>query len=219
MTLLRLSGLFYLAIILAGLGGELALRGPLVTYGDATATGAAIRAAPALFRASIGTDLVMALSDVALALCLFQLFRAAAPGLALAALVFRLVQAVLIAANFMALQAAWMLASAGQDAQALMLVSLHAHGYDLGLVFFGVNCLLMARLLTLQPLFATRWTRALPPAIAIAGVVYLVGSALRFFAPGLMTAFQPAYGLTILAEGAFCVALLTARPSARRPGA
>jgi hypothetical protein len=44
--------------------------------------------------------------------------------------------------------------------------------------------------------------------LALAGLVYLTGSGLRFFAPDLSSAFMPAYGLTILAESAFCLRLL-----------
>jgi len=44
--------------------------------------------------------------------------------------------------------------------------------------------------------------------LAIAGLVYLAGSGLRFFAPDLSPTFMPAYGLTILAETAFCLRLL-----------
>jgi hypothetical protein len=44
--------------------------------------------------------------------------------------------------------------------------------------------------------------------LAAAGLVYLTGSALRFFAPDLSAAFPPAYGVTILAGTAFCLRLL-----------
>lgn len=54
----RLAGLLYLVIIIAGLGGELGLRGPLIAFSDADATAAAILAAPARFRLAIAADLV-----------------------------------------------------------------------------------------------------------------------------------------------------------------
>jgi hypothetical protein len=40
---------------------------------------------------------------------------------------------------------------------------------------------------------------------------YLKVSALRFFAPDLSAAFPPAYGVTILAERAYCLRLLLQR--------
>jgi hypothetical protein len=41
-----------------------------------------------------------------------------------------------------------------------------------------------------------------------------VGSGLRFFAPELSSAFAPAYGMTIIAETAFCLRLLFQRAAA-----
>lgn len=108
---IRLAGLFYLIIIVAGLGAELGLRGPLIDLTDADRTAAAILDAPGRFRLAIAADLVMALCDAGLAILLFLIFRSMAPGLALSAMVFRLIQTVLIAANLMAMQAAWLLIS------------------------------------------------------------------------------------------------------------
>jgi len=78
----RLAGLLYLIIIVAGLGAELGLRGPLIDLGDAAGTAAAILAAPGQFRLAIAADLVMALCDAGLAILLYLVFRAVAPGLA-----------------------------------------------------------------------------------------------------------------------------------------
>lgn len=205
----RLAGLLYLVIIIAGLSAELGLRGPLIDFGDADATGAAILAAPGRFRLAIAADLVMALSDAGLAILLYLVFRTMAPGLALSAMVFRLIQTVLIAASLMALLTAWLLLTRADqlsDAPALALVflDLHAHGYDIGLVFFGVNSLIMGLLVWRSGVFA----KVFGAGLAIAGLVYLTGSGLRFFAPEWSAAFAPAYGLTILAETAFCLRLL-----------
>ena len=136
----RLAGLLYLVIILTGLGAELGLREPMTDLSDPDATAAAILSAPSRFRLAIAADLVMALSDAGLAILLYLMFRALAPGLALSAMVFRLIQTVLIAASLMALMTAWLVlirADGLSDAPTLALVflDLHAHGYDLGLVF------------------------------------------------------------------------------------
>ncbi len=205
----RFAGLLYLVIIVTGLGAELGLRGPLIDLGDADATAAAILAAPGRFRLAIAADLLMALSDAGLAIVLYLIFRAAAPGLALSAMVFRLIQTVLIAASLMALLTAWLVLTradglADAPALALVFLDLHGHGYDLGLVFFGVNGLIMGLLVWRSGLFA----KAFGAGLAIAGLVYLVGGFLRFFAPDLSPLFVPAYGLTIVAEAAFCLRLL-----------
>jgi hypothetical protein len=205
----RLAGLLYLVIILTGLGAELGLREPMIDLSDADATAAAILSAPVRFRLAIAADLVMALSDAGLAILLYLIFRAMAPGLALSAMVFRLIQTVLIAASLMALMTAWLVlirADGLSDAPTLALVflDLHAHGYDLGLVFFGVNSLIMGLLVWRSGLFA----KAFGAGLAAAGLVYLTGSGVRFFAPDLASAFMPAYGVTILAETAICLRLL-----------
>ncbi|WBL32186.1 DUF4386 domain-containing protein [Sinirhodobacter sp. HNIBRBA609] len=209
----RLAGMLYLVIIIMGLGAEFGLRGPLVDLTDATGTAGSILAAPGQFRLAIAADLVMALSDAGLAILLYLIFRNVAYSLALSAMVFRLIQAVLISANLMALQTALMLLSSASDvsdAQSLALVflNLHGHGYDLGLVFFGVNNLMMGALIWRSKIFA----KAFGAGLALAGFVYLIGSGLRFFAPYLSAAFAPVYGVTVLAETAFCLRLLCQSP-------
>jgi hypothetical protein len=130
-------------------------------------------------------------------------------------MVFRLIQTVLIAASLMALMTAWLVlfrTDSITDAPVLALVflDLHAHGYDLGLVFFGVNSLIMGLLVWRSGLFA----RAFGAGLAISGLVYLIGSGLRFFTPDLSAQFAPAYVLVIIAETAFCLRLLLQRSPA-----
>ena len=100
----RLAGLLYLVIIIAGLGAELVLRARLIDPDDAASTATAVLAAPFQFRLAIAADLLMAICDAGVAILLYLIFRASAPGLALTAMVFRLIQTVLIAANLMAMQ-------------------------------------------------------------------------------------------------------------------
>lgn len=218
-TTLRLAGLLYLVIIACGISAEILLRGPLVEFGDPAATASAIRNAVGTFRLAIAADIVMAAADAALAILLFIIFRPVAPVLALAAMVFRLIQSVMIAMNLMHMQSALLLITgapdlAGPDAEAMALhaLNLHAHGYDLGLVFFAINSLLTGVLIWISGLFP----RIIGAGIAAAGVVYLIGSSLRFFAPALFDAFAPAYGVTVLAEGVFCLVLLSGWTRHRR---
>ncbi len=211
-TRARLAGVLYLIIIVAGLGAELGVRGPLIDLDDAPGTAAAVLAAPGLFRLGIAADIVMAVCDAGLAILLYLIFRAVAPALALSAMVFRLIQTVLIAANLMALQTAWLLlsgAAAAPQTQSLALVflDLHGYGYDLGLVFFGINSLMTGVLIMRSGFFA----RIFGIGLIAAGIVYLIGSGLRFFAPELLSVFIPLYGITIIAELAFCLRLLFQR--------
>ncbi|APZ52111.1 DUF4386 domain-containing protein [Salipiger abyssi] len=203
----RFAGLLYLLIILLGLSGELALRGPLLVPGDALATAERILAAPGLLRLSVAADTLMALADVALAVLLYLLLRPVNGAVALMAMVFRLVQAALIALSLLFLHGALLALDRAGDAAAetaLLATELHAHGYDLGLVFFGINSLLTGWLL----LRSGYVPRALGVLLGLAGLVYVSGSALRFLAPALSEAFAPAYLLPVIAETAFCLWLL-----------
>lgn len=214
LSLARISGLLYLIIIICGIGAEVALRGPLVDLSSASATAVAIRSAGLTLPLAIIADVIMALADAALAITLFVLFRSVAPTLALAAMVFRLIQSVLIAANLLNMQIAWLLITGGQDsaglggteAEAIALVhlNLHAYGYDLGLVFFAINSFLTGLLIWKSGMFP----KIIGAGIIAAGVVYLLGSALRFLAPDMFAVFAPAYGLPVLTELAFCASLL-----------
>ena len=207
-TMLRFAGLFYLAIILCGVSAEAVLRGPLIDAGDAAQTASAIATHAGRFQASIIADLLMALADAALAVLLYLLLRPVSQGLALAALVFRLLQSGLIAVNLLNLQMAALIISSGGSAQmadlALGFLTLHSYGYDLGLVFFGINCLLTAQLIVKSGVIP----RLIGIGIALSGLVYLAGSAARFAAPDLLPFVLPAYALPLLAETTFCLWLL-----------
>jgi len=194
------AGGLYLVIILCGVWSEGVARAGLVTPGVPEATARAIAAAPGLWSLSIAADLTMLLADVAIAAVFLRLFAASSPLLAPLAFALRLVQAALIGAALLPLTLAPSLAP-----EALKYaLSLHDLGYDLGLIFFAVNCAVMAAMLRRAGLAG----RLLPLALAGSGAVYMTGSLTALFAPALNAAMQPAYALPLLAESAFCLWLL-----------
>lgn len=156
-TYARVAGILYLIIIASGIFAQFFVRGSLVIPGDAAATAAAITASEPLFRLGIAGDLVMIAADVTLALVFFVLFRPVSTGLSLLAAFLRLTQAAILGFNllnlFFALQllgGAGYLSVLGTDqlyAQALFYLEGHAIGYSLGLVFFGLNCLVLGYLI------------------------------------------------------------------------
>lgn len=210
----RIAGALYLLIIVLGLTSELLVRARLILPGQAEATAANILAAPGLYRLSVAADAVMLLADIALALLLYRLLAPAGAALSLAAMVLRLMQAAVIATSLLfAYGALLILQGALPDpGLALLFLDIHAHGYDLGLLFFGVNALLVGILILRAPYLPG----AIGGLLLAAGGVYLAGSSLRFLAPGLVAGFQPAYALTILAEASFCLWLLIRGIDARR---
>jgi hypothetical protein len=76
--------------------------------------------------------------------------------------------------------------------------------YDVALIFFGLACLALGRLLALS--------RAVPTIIAVAitvtGLVYLVGSFDVVLGWGLSSLIDPLYGIAVVAEPAFAIWLI-----------
>ncbi len=210
----RLTGAFYLVIIIGGLFAELGVRQRLIVPGDVAATAANLAAREGLFRLGLAGDLAAFLADVAVAALLYVLLRPAGRTLAAAAAAFRLTGTAIYAGNLLhmlgALQAVGGSASpaAFEPAQRRELMQfhldLHAQGYDLGLVFFGVHCLLLGWLLWRS----VRFPGVLGVLMAVAGAVYLAGSFTLFLAPSRSGAVEPAYFAAFAGELAFCGWLL-----------
>ena len=199
--LVRLAGALYLTIIVCGLTAELALRGPLL-QGTLDQIAKALLANTQQLRLSTLLDVVMLLADVTLALVFYRLLRPLSEPLALAAMVFRLGQAVLIGASLMALASTPALL-ADNPRIAVHMTTLHGIGYDVGLILFAVNSLIMAVLL---------WRSQVPNVIAVgiaaSGGVYAAGSLTRLIAPDLLPLVEPAYVVPMIAESALCLWLL-----------
>jgi len=204
----RLAGVLYLVIIACGIGSEVFLRGPLLAAGGLSSVSPA--EASSSLRWSLAADTVMVLADVALALVLFQLLKPVNAAAAMAAMVFRLIQAAILGANLLSQHMAVLilegdgLQGAGTGASARLWLDLHGAGYDMGLFFFAINCLITGYLLVISG-----W---LPKLFGIgqiaAGLVYLTGSTLRVLAPGLSDGFAVAYAIPLAAELAFALWLL-----------
>lgn len=218
----RLAGGLYLAIVALGLWSEVGVRAGLIVPGDAAATAANILAAPGLFRLGFAADALMAFADAGLAVLLFVLLRPAGRTLALMAMVFRLVQTAIIAMNLLnqhtalaLLEGAGRLGGLGTDevrALALLALETHAAGYDLGLLFFGINSVLTGYLISRSGYLP----RLLGGLMAAAGLVYLVGGALVFLAPAMAGPFAPAYLVPVLAETGLALWLLVRGVDAAR---
>ncbi len=176
----KIAGFGYLIIIIAGIFSEFFIRSSLIITGDAATTAANISASESLFRISIGGDLVMLLFDVILALALYVLLKPVNKGLALLAAFFRLVHAAIYGANLLNLYFVSRLASGAtfmqsfdtSQIQELIMLFLNAHsfGYVIGLVFFGIHCLILGYLIYESGYFP----RILGVLILLAGLGYLI---------------------------------------------
>ncbi|MBD3367159.1 MAG: DUF4386 family protein [Candidatus Eisenbacteria bacterium] len=212
--LARSAGVLYLVIIVFGLFGELSVRSGLVVPGDVAATATNIVASGGLFRLGFLTDSVMFLCDVALAVLLYVLLRPVGKTVALVAMCFRLTQTAVIALNLLHYHAA-MLALSGRaytasfgpdqlNALASFFLDLHSHGYDLGLLLFGVHCLLLGYLIYRSGYLP----KVLGVLLVAAGFTYLIGSYTRFLVPQYVQTVAPIYAVAIIAEVGICLWLL-----------
>ncbi|MEZ4730781.1 MAG: DUF4386 domain-containing protein [Caldilineaceae bacterium] len=185
----RLAGLLYLIIFVSGIFAQFVVRQGLIVPGDAAATASNILAAEAFFRLGIGGDLLMLLSDVALALVFYVLLRPVSHALSLMAALFRLTQAAVIGSSLINLfyalnllgnpETLTALGPAQVYAQLMIYLDAHAIGYSIAMVFFGVNCLIVGYLV----FQSGYWPKFLGILLAIAGVAYLTDS----FAQVLLT--------------------------------
>jgi Domain of unknown function (DUF4386) len=195
---LRLGGALYLAVILLGLSGELLVRGSLVVPGNAQATLEAIRQSPLLWRLGIAGDLLMHVLDIPVMLILYGLLRPVSRSLALLATLLNLVQTAVLAANKLTLILPLLLLeraadpgglTAGQqDALSFLAIQAHGYGFAVGLVFFGLACIVRGQLIV-RSTYLPRWLGVL---LQLAGLGYLVNSFALLLAPSVAAALFPA---------------------------
>lgn len=206
----RLAGLLYLIIIVCGISSEIAVRSSMILWDDAAATAANITAASGLFKAGFFLDLLMILSDVAIALVFYLIFEPVNRFLVLGTTLFRLIQAAILGSGLLLYFAALLvlqadgLNSVSQNETALLFLRLHAHGYDLGLVFFAVSCLFMG-LLILRSGYVPA---VIGYGMIASGAVYFAGSVTRFLAPEYSPMLDIAYLIPFAAELSFALWLL-----------
>lgn len=181
----RLAGVLYLLIFAGGIFAQFVVRQSLIVPDDAVTTANNIVVAEAFFRLGIGGDLLMLLSDVALAVVFYVLLRPVSNALALLAAVFRLTQAAVIGSSLVnlfyalnLLHSADLVTVVGAE-QLMLFLDAHAIGYSVAMIFFGVNCLLTGYLVFRSGYFP----KVLGILLVIAGIAYLSDS----FAQVLLT--------------------------------
>lgn len=165
-TWARTAGIGYLLIIVTGIFAEFVVRQSLIVTGDPGATVDHIVASSGLYRSSLVAEFVMLISDVLLAGALYVIFATVHRGLALTAAFFRLAHAAIVATNLLNVYIPLLLLSGGPAGSAftadqvgalvMLFLEAQSYGYVVGLVFFGVHCLLMGYLVVRSG-FVPRW--------------------------------------------------------------
>ena len=198
----RIAGVLYLTIIIAGIFAEFLVRQSLIVPGDATATAQNIRAAEGLFRLGIAADLIMMLSDVALALAFYLLLKPVSQALALLAAFFRLGQATILGLNLLNLFFVLQLLSGADyltvfgpaQLEALVLLFLKGHtvGYSIGLVLFGLSLFVLGYLVFKSGYFP----KILGVLLIVAASGYLIDSFAGFLLPDY-DAYEAIFALVV----------------------
>jgi hypothetical protein len=178
----RVGGVLYLIIIVAGVVGELFVRGSLVVPGNAAATANNILASRYLWRAGIAGDLVMHVCDVGLMLVFYVLLRPVNRNLAMLAVLFNLIQTAVLVANklnlavplFLLADATYLKAFTPEQLQALSYVAIRTHdyGFAFGLIFFGFECVVVGYLI----INSGYLPKTLGVLMQVAGVCYVINS-------------------------------------------
>ncbi|HEX5718441.1 MAG TPA: DUF4386 domain-containing protein [Thermoanaerobaculia bacterium] len=191
-TCARIGGALYLIIIVSGVLGELLVRGKLVVPGDATATLDNIRSFEFLWRLGIAANLFHLACSVALGLIFYVLLRPVSRDLALLAVLFNLVAITLESASklfllpslFVLGNASYLQAFTPEQLHVLAYLSnrLHTYGFNISLIFFGFECLLLGYVI-----FKAQFLpKILGILMQIAGVSYLTNSFALLLAPTLV---------------------------------
>ena len=210
----RVAGFLYLIIIVFGIFSEVFIRSSLIVAGDATATAANILDSEGLFRFGFFADILMLLSDVAIAVLFYVLLKPVSKTLALIAAAFRLTQTAILNFNLLNYYAALLLLNGVEYATAftpdqlnvlaMLLLDMHSHGYDLGLIFFGLSSLILGYLVIKSDYFPI----ILGYGLIAAALVYLTGSFTRFLFPDYISFIEPIYIMPLITEVSFCLWLL-----------
>jgi len=151
------AGFGYLLIIVLGVFAEFFVRSTLVVPGDAAATVSNITANALLFRFGISGYLIAAVLDAVVALALYVLLEPVNRFVALLAAWFRLVHAIILGIALQSLfnvlhltsGADYLAALTADQLSAQVMLSLDTFDYAwlIGLVFFGLHCLVLGYLI------------------------------------------------------------------------
>lgn len=189
-NLARIAGFCYLVVIATGLFSEVFVRQALRISNNALATAQNIQANEMLFRWGFVTDLINFVVGIPTILIIYHFFKKPYKILLQIALALVIIQTAIIAANL--LNQITPLLLLGNDSYlntfqqnqlatlSLLSLNIQTQGYAIGLVFFGLYCILVG--------FVIYKTTAIPKIIgilyAIAGLCYLINSFTMFLSKG-----------------------------------
>lgn len=195
-TLARVAGSLYLVVAVLGAFAELVVREGIVEPGNPAATAENIRGSATLFRLGYAADLVQATVFLFTAMALYLLMRHVHELVARAMVVIVAISVAIICLNLLNQYTALSLATAesyasafgaaGSGALAGLFADMHANGYLIAQMFFGLWLLPLGYLVYRSGYFP----KALGVLVAIGAVAYLVDLFVHFLAPGVAESIE-----------------------------
>jgi Domain of unknown function (DUF4386) len=196
-SLARIAGLLYLVVALLGGFSELYVRSSIVVGGDAASSADNIRASATLFRLGSTADLVQATFFLLTAFALYLLLRHVHELISRAMVIIVSVSVAIICLNmlnqFVALSIATdaeyasVFGASGSDALAGLFTEMHADGYLIAQIFFGLWLLPLGYLVYRSGYFP----RALGVVLIAGCFGYLIDTFTHFLVPGVASSLEP----------------------------
>lgn len=153
----RIAGVLYLVIAVLAIFIHFYVPAELFVPGDATTTANNILASEGLLRMSIGSELVLLLSEIALSVILYQLLRPVNKTLSLVAAVSRVTMTIIHAVNLLnQFFILLLLSGAGYlsmfepnqvHALVMLFLDAYSYGFDIGIVFLALHAFLLGYLI------------------------------------------------------------------------
>ena len=178
----RIAGILYLLITILAIFVHFYVPSTLIVPGDAATTANNIIASDGLFRMSIGTELVLLLSEIVLSVLLYVLLKPVNKTLSLVATVSRLAMTTIHGINLLThFIVSLLLSGAGyltvfepNQLHALVMVFLDAysHGFNIGIVFLSLHAFALGYLIFKSGYFP----KILGVLFMIAALGYLIDS-------------------------------------------
>ncbi|HEV8383988.1 MAG TPA: DUF4386 domain-containing protein [Candidatus Acidoferrales bacterium] len=192
----RIAGGLWLMVIVAGMSAFV-IRSPLIVRGDAAATASNILASESLFRLAFAADLIAGVCYLGVTVLLYVLLKPVSRSVSLLAAFFGLAGVAIGSATSLTQLASLVLLGGGQYASAFTTsqlqamaqasLRLYAQGFNMAMVFFGFQCLLIGCLIARS----TFLPRILGVLLAIGGSSYIISSFATFLSPAIGARLTP----------------------------
>lgn len=183
----RITGLFYLGLVITGLVGFLVVRGAIFDPENAATTLSQLAGQELLARIGIAVELAMAIVQTLVALWFYKLFRQVDEFQAFCLVIFGLVNAIALLVSTALLATALDLtlkaSLGGEAATAQLLYVASGHLWAVGGAFFGLWLIPMGLLV-----FRSGWMpKALGWVLIAGGAAYLIHTLAVFVSPAAAT--------------------------------